>query len=190
MDETIKFVFRLCKRELQDPGLIDIADQQAKIDYMTALRHFDIFFTRTFDVDRVTMLSTTDHLASIATGEPFDERNSSKTERLAPAASASTSVFDMMTKEERKRCFTIMASVTTWLVRGVMRLSDTIGREAQAQVIDFIGDMVPALRKGLGLEMVVPDVFEAGSRLLGPSAEVVEKRKNLRKRKNDLEEMR
>lgn len=71
-----------------------------------------------------------------------------------------------------------------------MRLSDTIGREAQAQVIDFIGDMVPALRKGLGLEMVVPDVFEAGTRLLGPSAEVVEKRKNLRKRKNDLEEMR
>jgi len=91
--------------------------------------------------------------------------------------------------EERRRSFGLMASVTAWLVRGLLRTSDAVGREAQAQALDFLKEVMPTLQVGLGLQRVVDDVFVRSATLLEPDAQLVEQRQVLGKRKREVEEM-
>ena len=175
-EDTLKLVSRLCTRELQDPSQIDEEDKQATTNYLLAFQHFDKFFCDAYNQEPLPDSGST------------ADRPSRQLE-VDVAADDKPVQAGALTIREREHCFVSMASATTWLVRGVIRLSENVGREAQGQVMDFLGDAMPALREGLELNRVEREVVNRSSRLLAPDAEVVKSRQVLGKRKAELEDM-
>lgn len=187
-DETLRLSAHFCKRELDDPARIDTVEESTRLDYHTAFAHFDGFYAKTYNSarlsDKVEALLSTPARSRIAT-------ESLSGQLAQPGLSAGEGdQAPRMTTRERRECFIVMAGVTAWAVRGVLRLFNVVGRESQAQALDFLQEVMPTLRKGLGLERVERDVVVKSTRVLEPDATVVAQRLALRKRKRELMELR
>ena len=169
----------MCRHEVNDPTMIDISDKNAKEDYKKVFRHLDALYSQAYVSPLVSSLGVP------STPTPSEASVSTLTDvPLNGASSTRTST------EERRCCMVIMASVSVWLVRGMLRVSSVVGREAQGQALDFLDEVIPALRKGFGLEQVVMPVHDRTKGLLEADEDVVQKRMSLKKRKTQLDEIR
>lgn len=156
--------------------LIDVLNEYTTLDYDTCIKNFRDRDQAKTNSSKKGRSATRTPLSSAADG-PIND-----TSRHLPD--------DPISPEELERCFSLMASVTSWLVRGSTRTASTVGRETQGQVVDFLDEVIPTLRKGLGLEEVAVNVLTKSGQMLEPDVAIVEKRQLLGKRKRELEEMR
>lgn len=187
-DEALRFSLDRCERELDDPAEVDIPDACTQTAYRVAFTHFDAYFAKAYAVarlgDRDDNEPTTPHRDRAAAGSLIGQASP-----LSDSSEEGDSGLQMTTRE-RRECLTVMAGVTAWSARGVIRLTNVLGRECQSQALRFLDEVIPTLQKGLGLQRVEREVVESSARALEPDAAIVAKRLALRNRKRDLLELR
>lgn len=106
-----------------------------------------------------------------------------------PLSAAEGETSNGMSVDQLKLCFDFMSTLTVSLLRGSERVAGVVGREVQGLLYEYLDSMPAALRVGLGLNEVHVEVEKRAARLHEPSAEIVQKRAALLKRKRELDDV-
>ncbi|WWC62643.1 uncharacterized protein I303_105240 [Kwoniella dejecticola CBS 10117] len=100
---------------------------------------------------------------------PPSSLSSSATRISSPASSTPRVLHDTMSVEEREKCARYQAKIGIIMISWAIEFSSIVGKYAQSRVTgDYTKEVIPALRKGMGLDEVVEsvrkragDVFES-----------------------------